>query len=50
MLTNKPLMELHVANDVQRFSFSLSHLDKAEADPLFGQVGVVGDVRLSLHH
>lgn len=31
-------------------SLSLSHLDKAEADPLFGQVGVVGDIRLSLHH
>lgn len=35
---------------VLRSSNPLSHLDEAEADPLFGQVGVVGDIWLSLHH
>lgn len=29
---------------------TLSYLDKAEADLLFGQIGVVGDIWLSLHH
>lgn len=31
-------------------SFLSSHLDEAEADPLFGQVGVEWDIRLRLNH
>lgn len=27
-----------------------THLDQAEADPLFGQVGVIGHIWLRLHH
>lgn len=35
---------------MHKSSHPLSHLDEAEADPLFGQVGVVGNIWLSLHH
>lgn len=42
--------ESREADGAQGFFPPSTHLDQAEADPLFGQVGVKGDVWLRLHH